>query len=659
MAVKLFLLPSAVFVLTFAAFVLGMFFRGLDQAIFTPTLLAVLLSAGIMLAGGWRGGWRVPASMPSLLLALFWLWMVVALSWSRVPEISAIFTLLLGSIPLLFFAAIQHPEAPRLIKVQDAAIALAVILAGVWALAQFFFLSDLTEKRIHHPMLNPNNLAVLLMIGAFMALHVFANAKGKAALAAGAVIVMLVCALMVTQSRGGMLGLICGLLVFMVFCRGSILAEWWRFLALAVTSASAVFGFIFLIISRYEYVRIIGGGDAAGSANERLLLLHSGLKMMADHPFPGSGLGTFYLSFPPYRHPADLSDGYFLHIDPLQFGIEMSPVATLLFYGFCIAVLARTVHALRASAAQPQHRLALMLPFCGLVGLLINIHVNFDLYMLPAQMCAAVFLMAWYRASENILGESRITLSLRSRAHRVFLIPFFFLLFACAPVWIVRAGIGVMESDLSVQALQNGNLEDAAAHAAKAMHLGAKSYYRAYYIDGLWRSQAIQKDLATLDPARRDAMAAEAMRSFDLSLKYNPYYTFAMNSKAFLYAITAGRSSLGLIKAQVLLEQALAIDPLNFDVRMGLARIHLAQGQGAQAVAVLEEGRKWDAVKRFAPVPYRVMLIELYQGQGRAAEASALTKEMQDYISGQQAAQHQRTGIDRWVNTKIEALLKR
>ncbi|MBI2234377.1 MAG: O-antigen ligase family protein [Micavibrio aeruginosavorus] len=653
-------LPSVVFALTFAAFVLGMFFRGLDQAIFTPTILAVLLSAGIMLAGGWRGGWRVPASMPSLLLALFWLWMALALSWSRVPEISAVFTLLLGSIPLLFFAAIQHPQAARLIKAQKAAIAVAVALAGIWALAQFFFLSDLTERRIHHPMLNPNNLAVLLMIGVFMVLQVFAKARGVAALAAGAGIVMLICALMVTQSRGGTLGLICGLIALIVFCRVAILAEWRRFLALAVAGASAVSVFILLLISRYEYVRIVGGGgDAAGSANERLLLLRSGLKMMADHPFPGSGLGTFYLSFPPYRHPADLSDGYFLHIDPLQFGIEMSPVATLLFYGFCIAVLARTVHALRASAAQPQSRLALMLPFCGLVGLLINIHVNFDLYMMPAQMCAAVLLMVWYRASEDILGENRITLSLRNAAHRVFLIPFCFLLFVCAPVWTVRAGIGVMESDRSVQALQAGNLEEAAAHAAKAMHLGARSYYRAYYIDGLWRSQAIQKDLAALDPARRDEMVAEAMRSFDLSLRYNPYYTFAMNAEAFLYAITTGSGSLGLIRAQVLLEQALAIDPLNFDVRMGLARVHLAQGQAVRAAAVLEEGRKWDAVKRFAPVPYRIMLIQLYQAQGRAAEASALTEEMQNYIAAQQGAQALRTGIDRWVNAKIEMLLQR
>lgn len=651
--------PILIGLLGAGAFIIGIFFRGLDQPLFTPALLCVLLMAGLMLSGGVRRGWSFPASAVMGFLALFWLWMVWALSWSSVPQVSGIFTLLIGAMPLLVFTTLQHPRATELVRAQMVAVAGVMVAVALWALVQFFFLHDLAGSRIHHPMLNTNNLAVLLVMPMFPMLMWFHQAKGwKSALLPGACLVLLLMAIMTTQSRGGVLGLICGTAVLSVFCFPLLRQQAKRFIWLLAGMICGLIIIFSVVDMREEAIRLIGGGNSMASVNERFLLLGSGLRMMMDHPFPGIGLGVFYLAFPPYRHPEDISDGYFLHVDPIQFGIEMSPVASVLFYSFCIAVLVRTVLAVRA-APNTQARASVLLPFSALVSLLVNAHVNFDLYMLPALMAAAVMLGAWFLGTENILGPARLHLALNRPAYAVFLIPAFVLLFILSPAWLVRAGIGVRESNLASAALSRNDIPTAQTHIDTAMKYGAPSYYRTYHIQSLLYVRQFRTQFFSMTANQRDTMFQEALLSADMALRYNPYYVPVINQKAILYVLAFPRLDLdGREKAESLLQQALLLDPLSFDTRLGLAKVLVMNNRKDQAINVLEDGFYWKGVRRYAPLSYRQLLIQLKKETGQYQDVTNLTREMAQYTAMIQAKEKTRIGMDRWVDMKLKALLQ-
>ncbi|HEY8190241.1 MAG TPA: hypothetical protein VIF12_06110, partial [Micavibrio sp.] len=160
-------LIATVAVLVSSAFAAGVFFRGFDQAVFAPALLMVFLAGGMMMAHGVRTGWAFPSGGCAVALALFWLWTGFSLTWSAVPHVSTIFVLIIGSMPFLFFTTLQHPRADALIRAQMAAVIAVIAVMALWAMIQFWFLADLAGARIRHPMLNPNNLAVLFTMAAF------------------------------------------------------------------------------------------------------------------------------------------------------------------------------------------------------------------------------------------------------------------------------------------------------------------------------------------------------------------------------------------------------------------------------------------------------------------------------------------------------------
>ncbi|HEY8190924.1 MAG TPA: O-antigen ligase family protein, partial [Alphaproteobacteria bacterium] len=565
----------------------------------------------MMLFQGRRAAWRFPSAGCAIALALFWLWMGISLTWSAAPYISMIFALIIGSLPFLFFATIQHPRADALIRGQMIGVGAILVLMAAWAVIQFALLPDLAGARIRHPMLNPNNLAVLFVMGAFPMLWAFSSLKGVRMIVSGLLLGLLVCAMMMTQSRGGLLGLVCGAGLFMVCCRDVLKERWKRFVIFGCVLAVTL-GALFLTISgRQDHIRLLGGGHTMASVDERFLLLGSALKMLADDPFPGIGLGVFYLAFPPFRHVNDLSDGFFVHIDPLQFAIEMSPIAAVLFYAFCIAVLIRTLRALRQPQARQGNRLAVVLPFCSLLALLINAHVNFDLYMLPALMLAAIMMAAWYEGTERILGPARKMLALNNKAHLAFLAPLFLLLFIAAPAWVARAGLSVHESALLSQAMQDNDAVAAQTHIDRASRYGIGSYYRSYYLNALWRGQELRAQSSTLDAAQREAAFQAAQTLLDQAILRNPYYVQALSQKALLYyTVWPGPRDEALEQARALIEQAVRIDPISFDLRSGLAKILDDQGKTQEAIAVLEEGNRWQAIRRYAPPYYTEMLIQ-------------------------------------------------
>lgn len=660
---------ATIAILIFAAFWCGVFFRGFDEATFAPALLSITVAAGLALLPAGQGGWKFPKAPAAIFLGVFWAWMALSLTWSQVPYVSILFFMTIGTLPFLFFTVMQGGNADRIIAWLWGSLALAAYLLAIWACLQFFFWRDMTGSRIHHPMLNANNLAVILSMGFFLMLHYFCRSKTWGQAASGLGMVLMVIGIMATQSRGGSLGVIAGCALFVPLCWPVIRQNWRGFIVFACVLALAISAVSLDILVRQDGVlRLVGGGDAVASIENRYMLWGSAVEMLRDQmssfgAFFGPGLGIFYLIFPKYRNPGDISDGYFLHVDPIQFGLEMSPIASIIFYAFGIAVLVRMIRTIRLSdRANMAARIFVVVPFCGLLSLMINAHVNFDLYMIPALLFGAVLMMMWYRGTEGVLGQDRFFVSFKNAKplHWAVLAPVMAGLFLLLPIWVVRAGIAVKDAEAASIALQQGNMDAARDAAAHAMRYGPESYYRIYYIDALWRGRVLQELFYSLDANQRRQLFDEALAALDKAMAANPYNAQAISHRALLHYVGYPRlDPNGHDRAIEILRQGLTMDPISFDMRMGLARMLELKGQQESALAVLEEGQKYVVTKQFAPPDYIRMQAELTQKLGNPAAAADLMRDWQKRQKSWEEGSKAQAKFGLWLQGKINGLLQR
>ena len=114
----------------------------------------------------------------------------------------------------------------------------------------------------------------------------------------------------------------------------------------------------------------------------------------------------------------------------------------------------------------------------------------------------------------------------------------------------------------------------------------------------------------------------------------------------------------GVDQALAVLEQAVRIDPVNFDSRMGLAMLLDRRGDTAGAIRVLEDGNRWKAVRQYGPPSYRAMLIQFKRKTGDRAGADRLAAEALKQMEARQRKAKARPMIDEWVRRKGTALEK-
>lgn len=588
------------------AFLSGVFLRGLDQILFVPGLLCVLTAVLVLIWPGLRAGrWNVPGGAVACALGGFWAWLGLALCFSDVPYLSTIFTLLIGAVPLLALALVQSRNGEDHTLSTMSAIAVLLTLLGVWAGVQFLFLGHMTSNRVHHPMLNANNLAVILSLGVFLWLYIASRMGLAGRIVAGFCAMICLIGVLVTQSRGGMLGLVCGLgLIGVAFFNSGFNSgraiSWKIVFAFTAAMILITLAVIVAFFARYGHFHVLTGGMP--SINERFMIWGAAWGMMWAHPLTGTGLGTFYLTYPPHRPFGDISDGFFVHMDPLQFGVETGVAGMVLFYAFGAAVLWRTVAACRKAGGM---EMALILPFAGLVALMINAHVNFDLYMLPALLLAGLFLAAWFIESEKILGPCRIAVDWDRIGHRGMILTFMALFFILSPVWLLRAGFSLNQIDRAGKYVAAGNFDQARPLIDRALSAGPHCYARAHYMDSLWHGRRLQAESQAMTRAAIIDGYNRAVAAAERAVSCNPYYVHALNYQAMLHFIAApALDPDGLGRAEIVLDRALATDPLNFDVRIGLSRIYEGRGESKRAVDILIGAMEWRVIERYAPPPY-------------------------------------------------------
>jgi O-antigen ligase len=161
-------------------------------------------------------------------------------------------------------------------------------------------------------------------------------------------------ALFMTSSRGGVLFALLGcVLAFVLYFRRDLPRG--KGLVLACLGAGAVALVLLQFLGGNVGARIDAGGLSDAG---RLAAWRSTLRIIADNPWFGTGLGTFAWAFPPYRGSEISMQGIWdmAHSTPLELAAELGiPLASLVALAWLVAlvVLARALRGSRRNTPIP------------------------------------------------------------------------------------------------------------------------------------------------------------------------------------------------------------------------------------------------------------------------------------------------------------------
>jgi O-antigen ligase len=239
----------------------------------------------------------------------------------------------------------------------------------VWFL---FFISQLRRNQNGRPIDWPRLLTVLPS-GAF-----------RPIILSFAMLMLSIVAMLLTNSRAGVLiSFISLVLAFFALCyrdlprRGGI----------AVTIM--VGGFCALLLLQVFGGRVVSRFDAEGLSDEgRLNTYRSTIEMIADHPWVGTGLGTFPWAFPAYRSNQASIRGVWdrAHSTPLELTAELGiPLAGLILFAW-LWVFVRLIRGVR------ERRRDQIVPVAGLsVAVLAVAHSSIDFSLQISGFAIPVF----------------------------------------------------------------------------------------------------------------------------------------------------------------------------------------------------------------------------------------------------------------------------
>jgi O-antigen ligase len=623
-----------------AAFALALFFNGMHIPLLSLATAALVVFVALALAPGLRRGWGVPRSGALFWLVVFWVFLAVSLAWSTVIHTSHLYYWWISALPLTAFGLLLAPDPGARTRFAFRGVAAASGVLALWALVQFFAFPEAFGYRAQGPLLNPNNLAGLLNLILLPLLAGFLRGRdtGRRWVLFG-LSLLLFAGMTATQSRGGLIGLALGLAV-LVGLGGGLRAGNWRPL-LAWLGAAAL---VFAVMDGWsgaglgQRVESLGAVGAQSSVQTRVHIWQATWAMIQDHPWLGTGLGTFFLYYPQYRHPADGSGGFYAHMDPLQFWAETGVLGPVLFYAFLLAVLVMTLRAVgRLPRGAPQ-RLGVAGPFAGLLAVAVHTHITFHLYVLPILIAGGIVLAAWHLACEEALGRSRAAVALPPDAHPAVwrgIVAGMVLL-----VFLSAGSPGVADRALAWgrQAVTDGEIQKALGHFHVARALAPASD-SPFALGAEIRRAALAGGKESLDRDTRRQLYRQALRFLRRAEANNPVRPAVNATRAELFlAASPDLVADATRRAERQWRRALGKDPRFLEARFALAALYRRQGRLAEAERALAAGLKWP-YPRTRPVPLYLKTARLRSRLGDPGGARELARRAMERLpQGSEAA---------------------
>lgn len=570
------------------ALVLSLFFNGSHIQAFSLTFLTVSLLALLTVARGYGAGLTVPKTALALTLTLFWAWLAATLFWAAVPYVSVVNFWWVGAPVLVFWLATLAPSAERVWHWSSRATLLVGLFLAGMGLYQLLVLG--TDPR--STFLSRNSHAALLILIALPAAGHFLTARRDTRGEAqkfwflAAAVYLLFQAIAVTGSRGVLLSMLASVAVMGALTRRQVarrrLIAFFGIIAFAYLVAN--------VILRGWLVERLGTiFDPSDAGYDRFLIWGRSWKMLMDSPWLGVGLGTYWLHWPPYRHPDDSSAGFYAHNDYLQIWIETGLPGLLLLLAVYVSLVAVLVRLLRSPHVGPQARVEAVALFGGLLAIATHTFFDFDLYILPILFVLGLLLARLHFLYATRVAPDRLSLNPARRfgARAYYTIAFLMVLFPA--LYFAALGLSAhfmyKARDLATQ----GKWVDSSVNLTRAWQLMPTSDLTLVSHADLLR-QAIPA-LPPNSEAERRTIYREAVALLADAEQVNPVRPQTYFILALLYQHNpelAGKDWAD--KAARAFQAALRVDPRAHWARMAYAQMLLGLGRPAQAKQILEEG---------------------------------------------------------------------
>lgn len=618
-----------------AAFLCSLFFINSWQLeLFGSAIALVSIWSVVALTQISANGFDIPKSWCLRFMGAFWGLTFISIIGSDITNISVMAFCFFSALPLSFFVLTLNGNRQQF---EFIAKILAVVFTGlaIWALIQFVVFNEHFQGRARHPLMNPNSLAALFSLVFFCGLGTVLAAKKHGHKIAGVIFTALIFGgIMATGSRGALFAMLpfVGLLLF--FMRGEVRQNWKYILSVFALCLG------FFLLSNLglnegqnlfnRVVRTVSLSDADIS-NNRFNLWLATIEMIKAHGLWGTGIGTYFLYFPEFRLPEDRYGAYYAHNDPLQFWVELGVLGPVLFYSFIIAVMGRTIQAVKKTTA-PLQKLMILTPFFALAACVLHTHVTFNFYNLSILFSVGFLLSFWFWVTQQVLNTPTKHLQFPpsfTPASRIAAIAFpFILIGGIFMAYIVSEHY----NNKARNYLLAGELEEFADDVMLANKISMQGNYRPYLLAVNVPMSILEESGTQLNTAQKQEILDQALEYLNHVRQINPRSASALYYLGKIQQLVPKEILPEDLKSpQFYYEEALRLDPIHIGARIELSYIYERDLLSVErALALIEQGAKYRYATSKAMDLY-ARQVQLYLKTGDKAGRDKALERMQGF----------------------------
>lgn len=516
---------------------------------------------------------------------LVWLaWLSVVVWLSRAHNVSWLTSWVLAGLPISYLAWGIAPDSARIWRTLRTVLLFAGPVFALWGLGQV--VTGYGNGQPVGPLVDKNAFAALMNLFWFTASVYFirkVHVGGRHLILQGLGMLLIAMTLFAAESRGATLTWL--LLMPVVLWAGYKSTHNMRAAMLVLAIALAGYAGTATLLGLNVAHRTLNV-EQDTSSNARLQLWKSAAEITRDHPFFGTGWGTFAASYPAYRDPEEnTTAGLYAHNDYIQLASEGGMPALILLLGIFACLLLQLKRSL--SMTQNPDALEATGLLLGVLALFIHAGVNFIFYFAFMNILTGVLAA---RAVQLINPAHHVDLRgwLRIGRGTKALVAGFIVLLLAGPLFL----------QLFAQLTLTGSQPGLAL--MQKVWPQANAYRVAKFVSAVRPSLGISQELMLQagDEALKDSggismrggnfqseLLNEALDRYELvraQTANSPAYGVREASLLIRYRDLLEPGS-ALKRARDILDQNLSLDPFNADSMIELSRLDVAEGHAGEA----------------------------------------------------------------------------
>lgn len=625
-------------------------------------LLSVFLVTGLT---SYERGIKIPRTFLALSVTLFWSWLALSSQFlPNTPAFTSINFWWQGTLPMVFWLYTLQPNANTFWKYATVFILILGIFLSIIGIYQFFALREFPQI----PFLYKNLLAAFLdiIILIWTAKYLIrTNTRDNNSSAYQFYVLVslfiLIYTVVLINSRGILLSLAVAFALLLSVSYHLVVRKKPILIILAVIIGASLLG---TICSKLFSPGVDVMGRVAtlqqpyNAGKSRFIIWEASYNLLKQSPWVGTGLGTYSLRYPPYRHPEDDNFGAYVHNDYLQIWIEGGLPALLFLVFIMISVSLAFLKSMRGNylfagvihgalpdhdtikkgndhtyISGPQHKAghpvlartatkeeAIVLDkieitglFACLIATAMHSFFDFNFYMVPNMILLGLVLGRFHHVAVQNNPQVR-QIEINWQKH---LKPYAFRAITVITVIIPTlyfAGVGVSmyQYNRGVYLVGIG----ASDEAIKCFRI-AGNFWRSNDAPYYGQATAIKLNLQRIskdDFAGRKKEFERAETLLSEAEKRSPLRPQIFHMRGLLYLENrdlAGTN--GMEKAAANFEKALKLNPLFYHARVAYASLLGKAGKEKEALKVLKDGLHYSYALNTDILPYFLMSAKVFE----------------------------------------------